>query len=103
MQENLRLSVYNNSMKPIYVVLIILLAVLQYQLWWADGGVQDLNALHQNLSDEKQRYQQSLEQNNELIAQIQSLKHNQAEVEAQAREEHNMVKEGEDFIQVVEE
>ena len=28
---------------------------------------------------------------------------NQAEVEAQAREEHNMVKEGEDFIQVVEE
>ncbi len=89
-------------MKSIYVALVILLAVLQYQLWWADGSVRELNQLKSNLSIEQASYKDKTARNYALIKQIHQLKTNDTAVEEIARHENNMVKDGETYFQIVE-
>ena len=89
-------------MKPIYAVLILLLGFLQYQLWWAEGGVLELNELKSTLAREKSNLAMMQDHNQQLLKNIHSLKNNNAEIEARARYEHNMIKNDETFYQIVE-
>jgi cell division protein FtsB len=89
-------------MKPIYVALIIVLAVLQYQLWWGDSSIHELKSLKSNLSMEQARNDAARAHNYKLMKQIKHLKTNRSEVESIARYEHNMIKKGETYFQIVE-
>lgn len=88
-------------MKPIYAALVVFLVALQYQLWLADGGVREVNELQQNLAIQQQLQLVLKSQNQKLIRQIQYLKKDRAEIEAYARQEHNMIEKGENYFQIV--
>lgn len=89
-------------MKSIYVALVILLGVLQYQLWWADGSVRELNQLKSNLLTEQELYKDKTARNYALIKQIHQLKTNDQAIVAVARHEHNMIMDDETYFQIVE-
>ncbi len=89
-------------MKPIYVVLIILLGLLQYQLWWADGSVRELQELKSTLAMETDRYQRGKEYNQQLFQTIHALKNNPQEIETRARFDNDMIIEGESYYQIIE-
>ncbi len=89
-------------MKPIYVVLIVVLAVLQYLLWWGDGSIQALYVLKSNAAQAQAHQSATRKHNYVLVKQIHALKTDRDTIETLAREEHNMVKNDETYFQVIE-
>jgi cell division protein FtsB len=80
------------------LVLLGLLALLQYQLWLGDGGINERRSLESQVaSDSKEN--QSLRQRNEALAdRVIELQEGDEMLEAVAREDLGLVREGEEFI-----
>ena len=78
--------------------LLGLLALLQYQLWLGDGGIIERRSLEsQVVSDSKEN--RSLRQRNEALAdRVIELQEGDEMLEAVAREDLGLVREGEEFI-----
>lgn len=89
-------------MKKLMVVLLVLLAYLQYRLWAGDGGLLDVWELHQEAEALRLENTQLRERNAALNAEVLDLKQGLDAIEEHAREDLGMVKEGETFYQVVE-
>lgn len=89
-------------MKPVYLILLLLVGLLQYQLWCSNGGILELNKLKSVLVAEKDNLAYLRDQNAKLFKQIRALKTDLSEIESRARSEHNMVMKGEIFYQIVE-
>ena len=89
-------------MKSLIVVLLILLLGLQYRLWFADGGLVEVQRLEQRIARQQAENQRLRERNEALAAEVRDLKKGLEAVEARARSELGMVGEGETFFQVVE-
>ena len=92
-------------MKPLHVLLLLLallLALLQYKLWFGNGGQREVQALRMQVA--KQETQNiALQQRNEALkAEVDNLKSGEAAVEERARSELGMVKPGETFYRVIE-
>ncbi len=88
-------------MKLIIVILIALFGLLQYQLWFADGGLLSAVKMHTDIRNQSQLSQKLTKRNQILVADIEDLKHGKQAVEAHARYDLGMVKKGEVFYQVV--
>jgi len=88
--------------KKLIVLLLVLLGILQYQLWVGDGGLLDLWELHQDVEALKQENERLQERNAALNAEVLDLKQGLDAIEEHAREDLGMVKEGETFYQIVE-
>jgi cell division protein FtsB len=84
------------------VLLLVLLLILQYQLWIGDGGLQDVWELHQEVELLRQENARLQERNAALNAEVLDLKQGLDAIEEHAREDLGMVKEGETFYQIVE-
>ncbi len=82
-------------------LLLSVLGFLQYRLWFGSDGVSDMHKLKQALSVQEQENIKLKQRNDELLAQIKRLQHNQDETEARARNELGMIKKGETFYQIV--
>jgi len=88
-------------MKVLIVFLVLLLAVLQYKLWFAEGGVRDVHQIKKQV-DEKIAENTQLEQRNAaLVAEVEDLKRGGEAIEERARNDLGMVKEGERYYQIV--
>ena len=83
------------------IFLIILLIILQYRLWFNNGGIIDMLRMKKQAAVVKHENDQLKERNQKLIQQVQQLKNNQNAVEVRARHELGMIKKGETFYQVV--
>ncbi|WP_255747112.1 cell division protein FtsB [Lysobacter sp. CFH 32150] len=84
------------------LLLIALLAWLQYRLWFGSGGNREVAALQQQVQQQT-RDNAGLKQRNEaLAAEVEDLKSGEAAVEERARSELGMIKPGETFYRVVE-
>ncbi len=90
------------AMKWIIAILVVLVLVLQYQLWIADGGARDAWLLRQELKVLQAENAELAERNAALAAEVADLKDGLAAIEERARNELGMVKDGETFFQVVE-
>jgi cell division protein FtsB len=88
--------------KKLIALLVVLLVILQYQLWIGDGGLLDLWELHQEVEALKQENERLQERNAALNAEVLDLKQGLDAIEEHAREDLGMVKEGETFYQIVE-
>lgn len=87
-------------MKLIIATLVFLLGILQYQLWFTEGGILSAFRL-QHAVDAKSRMNQALVVRNQVLhAEIQDLKRGRAAIEAHARYDLGMVRKGEIFYQV---
>jgi cell division protein FtsB len=87
-------------LRPIHMVLIALLVVLQAQLWFGRGSLPDVMRLRQQLKEQKQHNQVTQLANERLGAELQDLKDGLEMVEERARAEIGMVKPNEIFVQI---
>ncbi len=88
-------------MKKLIAFLVVLLVILQYQLWIGDGGLLDVWNLHQEVEALRQDNERLQERNAALNAEVLDLKQGLDAIEEHAREDLGMVKEGETFYQIV--
>jgi cell division protein FtsB len=82
-------------------VLALVLAVLQYRLWIADGGVMDSRRLQQAVDQQAASDTQLQQRNAVLEAEVADLRSGGAAIEAHARSELGMIRKGESFYLVV--
>jgi cell division protein FtsB len=87
-------------LRPIHMILIALLVVLQAQLWFGRGSLPDVMRLRQQLKEQKQHNQASQLANERLGAELNDLKDGLEMVEERARAEIGMVKPNEIFVQI---
>ncbi len=90
-------------MKPLAAILFLLLLLLQYRLWFGDGGLLRLWQLDEAVALQEAENDRLGERNAALEAEVRDLKKGVAAIEERARADLGMVKEGETFFQVVEE
>lgn len=84
------------------VVLILLLAGLQYRLWVGDGSFAQVAELKRRIAEQYGENERLQERNRILEAEVRELKKGMETVEERAREELGMVKEGETLYQLTE-
>lgn len=87
--------------KLIPVVLIGLLALLQYRLWFGKHSIPDLSAMQTQI-DEQALQNANLRQRNDLLkADINDLKIGLEAIEERARNELGLIKQGETFYRIL--
>ena len=89
-------------MKVIVIILLAVLALLQYRLWFSPGGLVDVNELEQARQVLVDENDQLRERNASLTAEVIDLQHGLEAVEERARSEMGMVKSDEVFYQIIE-
>jgi cell division protein FtsB len=92
----------NTRVKIVLYALIALLLVLQYPLWFGNGGIMALWKMQHELTEHKDEIAQLRERNRVLEAEVLDLKQGVEAVEERARKELGMVKKGETFYQIIE-
>jgi cell division protein FtsB len=84
----------------LFLVLLLLLAGLQYRLWVGNGSFAQVKELTQQIADQHAENERLLERNRVLDAEVLELKKGTETVEERARHELGMVKEGETLYQL---
>ncbi|NIE63924.1 cell division protein FtsB [Burkholderia sp. Ax-1719] len=88
-------------MRLVTVVLIILLALIQYPLWWGHGGWLRVHELQGELAKQQKQNDDEKLRNERIAGEVQDLQNGTAAVEERARYEMGMVKDSEVFVQFV--
>jgi len=89
------------ALRIIALVLVALLAWLQYRLWFGNGGAREVGALEQQVKRQARDNAGLKQRNDTLAAEVVDLKSGEAAVEERARSELGMIKPGETFYRVV--
>jgi cell division protein FtsB len=89
-------------MKIFLAVIILLIALLQYRLWFVNGGIEQIQRDEQKLVDLKKQVEEKRERNATLYAEVEDLRKGQDSLEERARKELGMIRDGETFFQVLE-
>lgn len=89
-------------MRPIFIILIIALVVLQHKLWLGDGNIVQWINLEKKLEAHRQENEKLAARNRAMEADIKELKGGDQALEEQARYELGMIKEHETYYQFVE-
>jgi cell division protein FtsB len=88
-------------MKILMVVLLILLAWLQFTFWFGQGSVSSLIRLKRQVAEQKVIDEQLTQRNQVLMAEVEDLKSGHDAVEEHARDDLGMIKQNEKFYQIV--
>ena len=83
------------------LLLVLLLALLQFQLWFGIGNVPSAMRLKSQVEAQAAENATLTKRNAALAAEVSDLKGGQAAIEERARVELGMVKKGETFYQIV--
>ena len=83
--------------------LLGLLLLLQYRLWFAEGGLAEANRLQVQLEEAEAENAELTARNAELAQEVIALQGDTEAVEKNARESLGLIKEGEVYYQFVEE
>ncbi len=84
------------------LLLLFMLAWLQGQLWFGDGGLGELRHLRDLSAGQRMENRQLSQRNQGLAAEVVSLKHTLQAVEERARMDLGLIKPGETFYRFVE-
>ena len=94
----LLMTVKQHAWKPVIAIIFIW---LQYQLWFDESGVRSSMQM-QNKIEEQKELNAALDARNQVLSEeIISIKSGMGSIEAKARKELGMVKEGETYFIVV--
>ena len=88
-------------MRIIVAILLLILLLLQFKLWFGDGGVSDIAALEQRVVAQEEENRMLKTRNDALRAEVEDLRERLDAVEERARSELGLIREGERFYQVV--
>ncbi|RKZ99205.1 MAG: cell division protein FtsB [Gammaproteobacteria bacterium] len=89
-------------MNYIIAILLILLIVLQYDLWVGEGSIVEVRKLESAIELQIKENQILTERNDALKAEVLDLKHGLGAIEERARTELGMIKNDETFFHVIE-
>ncbi|MDI5921481.1 cell division protein FtsB [Halomonas sp. LR5S13] len=87
-------------LKWLAIVLIILLALLQYRLWLGEGGMRELAEVRQRVAVLEEENQPLRDRNARLAAEVVDLKTGLDAIEERARSDIGMVRSDEQFFWV---
>ena len=90
------------STRLIVAALVVVLAPLQYRLWVGKNSLAHVSSLEDRVEIARAENNARVERNNVLKAEIMDLKKSHAAIEARARVEWGLVKEGETFYLLLE-
>jgi cell division protein FtsB len=88
-------------MRILLIVLALLLILLQYKLWLGEGGFTNVQRLQQRVTEQQQENARLEQRNHQLEAEVQDLRQGYEAIEERARSELGMIREEEEFYQVV--
>jgi cell division protein FtsB len=88
------------SGRIVFIVAILLLATLQFKLWWGESGIYDRQALKQRIEQQHQDNEVLAERNRILSAEVYDLKNGMEAVEEHARLDLGLIKPNETFVQM---
>ena len=89
-------------MKILLSIITLLVILLQYRLWYGDGGIEEIRSYQRRLDELMAQVEEKRERNEALYAEVEDLRKGQEALEERARDELGMIKEGETFFQVLE-
>ena len=92
--------IFDAQSQLLFLVLLLLLAGLQYRLWVGNGSLAQVADLTQQIADQHAENEALLERNRVMDAEVTELKKGMETVEERARHELGMVKEGETLYQL---
>jgi len=81
-------------------LLLVLMLVLQYRLWVGQGSLAEVSALKRDMAEQKVDIERLKSRNQALRAEVDGLKRGLDAVEALARSELGMIRDGETFYQI---
>ena len=88
-------------MRWLFATLLLLLVVLQYRLWFAEGSLAEQRRLELQVEEQSRINSQLQERNAVLEREVMELQSGNKGVEQRAREQLGLVREGETFYQFV--
>jgi cell division protein FtsB len=88
-------------MRIVTFVLILLLAMIQYPLWWGHGGWLRVHELQQQLVNQTKKNADLKLRNERVQGEVADLQNGTSAVEERARYEMGMMKDSEAFVQFV--
>lgn len=89
-------------MRILHALLLGLLLLLQFKLWFGDGGLRELWQLEAAVEAQQEQNRELLTRNQALAAEVSDLKQGTEALEERARSELGLVQPDEEFVQVVE-
>ena len=84
--------------RPMLVALLGLLVLLQYRLWFGEGGINERQSLEAQVTNDSAENRRLTQRNEALADRVIELQNGQEMLEAVAREDLGLVREGEEFI-----
>ncbi len=81
-------------------ILVLLLVVLQYRLWFAEGSLAERHRLQKQAEEQARINEELLARNAVLEREVLELQNGNAGVEQRAREQLGLVREGETYFHV---
>jgi cell division protein FtsB len=90
-------------MRALVGLLLLLLLVLQYKLWFGDGGILEVRKLRDEIALQQAENARLSERNAALEAEVNDLRDGLRAIEERARSELGMIVRGETFYQLVDE
>ena len=90
------------ALRVLVLLLAILLAWLQYRLWFGGNGTRGVATLDAQVQQQARDNAGLTQRNEALAAEVEDLKSGEAAIEERARSELGMIKPGETFYRVVE-
>lgn len=89
------------GMRAVIAILLLLVAGLQYRLWWGEGGRIELRRLEQQAADFRRENERLQARNEELAREVLDLKAGRTVLEQRAREELGLTADDEIYFQFV--
>ena len=89
--------------RPMLLALLGLLMLLQYRLWFGEGGINERQSLEAQVTNDSAENQRLTQRNEALADRVIELQNGQEMLEAVAREDLGLVREGEEFILFIDE
>ena len=84
--------------RPMLLALLGLLMLLQYRLWFGEGGINERQSHEAQVANDSAENQRLTQRNEALADRVIELQNGQEMLEAVAREDLGLVREGEEFI-----
>jgi cell division protein FtsB len=88
-------------MRVLLAILLLVLILLQMKMWFGEGGFRDVRRLEQRVEEQSLENESLAQRNRELQAEVEDLRQGLEAVEERARSELGLIKENEEFYQVV--
>jgi len=88
-------------MRVVILILAVLFLLLQFKLWFGEGGFREVTRLETRVEEQRQKNTDLLQRNAELQAEVEDLRERLEAVEERARNELGLIKPAEQFYQVV--